>query len=178
MAGRKNTRAIVKSRLDIEDPEVQDIDTGSLTVKMQRAIPLLLSGMQHGHVAKAVGVNINTISMWIHRHPAFQAEYERQRVGLYTADLQYARRRLREHLDNPSEKTQQGAARIILEHHAQMARAGTQHANTAILEKLLETITAVPADVADAKYREIAATAEVPHLSISNGDTVEGDIKE
>jgi transcriptional regulator with XRE-family HTH domain len=128
-------------------------------VAQEQAIPLLLGGKTQREVASIIGVAEETLSRWVTGNEDFQQAYESARAALYTADLQYARSRLRQHLDVDDAKIQQGGAKILLEHHAQMAKANVTVTHTVILDKLSAAIQHVDADAVDAEYTALAADA-------------------
>lgn len=166
--GGRRRYIVGKTELDYELIEKSRATVGSaeppasrLSMQQLRAIGLLVGGMAVRQVSELLGVNEGTVSQWLRWDPDFQVEYEHQRMLCYASDLQYARKRLREHLDSDSPRLQQGAARILLEHDVQSRRYQSNAMQSAVIDKLIDALRSAPKEEIEAEYRELAESADV-----------------
>ena len=69
-----------------------------LNIEQENAIDLLLLGKSDREVSEAVGVSRQTVTEWRNNHPAFIAELNRRRTGLWETEIDRLRAMVREAL--------------------------------------------------------------------------------
>jgi len=127
-----------------------------LSFEQLQAIPLLVSGRTGREVAAEIGCAETSISRWRCSDDVFIEEYTRQRTLIYESGLQRAYSRIDGQLDADDPKLVQGAAKVRLEHHAQMARANQTVTHTIILDKLQAALAGRDAEAVDAEWQAVA----------------------